>query len=183
AGNAEKVLLRLDLQQAEPLAVARPDELPRRRVPAHSDAVGSLDQYRAARPDLPDDLGIDRRIAAVLPVRAARVNVHHRGTRFPAARGGLPDFVRLLGYDRALAVLLHAAVESDRDHHLVAVQHRPRLRFPSRSGPDRSPGLSYRERTVHSVQALTAGERPMADIWRVTDWRLPDAIGPAYHML
>ena len=23
----------------------------------------------------------------------------------------------------------------------------------------------------------------MADIWRVTDWRLPDAIGPAYHML
>src|SRR5690606_5029556 len=117
----------------------------------------------------PDDLGIDRRIAAVLPVRAARVNVHYRGPGFPAARGGLPDLVRLLGDDRALAVLLHAAIERDRDHHLLAVQHRPRLHFRCRSGPDRAPGLSYRERTVHNAQVLTAGERPMADIWRVAD--------------
>ena len=45
-GDAEQILLRLEVQQAEPLGVGGPDELPRRRIAAHADAVGRLDQDR-----------------------------------------------------------------------------------------------------------------------------------------
>src|SRR5690606_836585 len=168
AGDAEQVLLRLDLEQTEPLAVARPDELTRRRVAAHADTVGGLDQDRAARADLPDDLGIDRRVAAVLAVGPARVDVDHRGPGLPAASRRLADLVGLLGDHRAVAVLLHPAVEGDGDHDLVAFQHRLPLLFRCRFRADRTSGLSYRARTGHNATSrnrgrgpwLTAGESP-----------------------
>jgi hypothetical protein len=123
AGDPEQVLLRLDLEQPEPFAVGRPDELAGRRVAAHADAVRGLDKDRRSRADLADDLGVNARISAVLSVGPPRVDVNHRCARFPASGCRLPDLVRLLGNHGAFAVLLHAAVEGDRDHHLVAVEH------------------------------------------------------------
>src|SRR5690349_8210258 len=72
SGDAEQVLLRLEVEQPETLFVGRPDELARRGIAAYADAVRRLDQDWRARPDLADDLRVDRAVAAVLAFTIAR---------------------------------------------------------------------------------------------------------------
>src|SRR5690606_27230340 len=67
-------------------------------------------------------------------------------------------------------------------HYLVAVQHGPSPRI---CRPDCAHSLAG---SVLSGEDRAQGparkrERPVAEIWRVTDWRLPAAIGPLYESL
>jgi hypothetical protein len=47
----------------------------------------------------------------------------HCRTSGMTARGGFSDFVRLFRNDRAISVLLHAAIDGARDNHLVSGKH------------------------------------------------------------
>ena len=75
AGDAEEILAWLEFEQTEPLGVGWPDELPGCRIAPYADSVGGLDQDRRATADFPDDLGVDRSVAAVTAVLVAGVDV------------------------------------------------------------------------------------------------------------
>ena len=77
---------------------------------------------------------VDRAVAAVLALRVARMDVDHRSARLVAARRRLADLGGLLRDDRALAILLHAAVDRDRDDDLVSGEHSVLSRSLSWSG-------------------------------------------------
>ena len=55
------------------------------------------------------------------------MDMHHRGAGLIAARGRLADLDGLFGNDRPVAVLLHAAIQRDRDDDLVVREHRSLL--------------------------------------------------------
>ncbi len=126
-GDAEQVLARLEGEQAEALLVRGPEELAGLGIAPDTDAVGGLDQHRAARPGLADDLPVDGLLAGVLPVLVAGMDMDHRRAGLPAFERRVGDLFRLLGHHRAVAVLLHAAVQRHGYDQLLVGTHAPPL--------------------------------------------------------
>ena len=130
---------------------------------------------------------VDAAVAGVLSLRIARMHVDHGGARLVAARGGLADLLGLLRNDRAVAVLLHAAIDRDRDDDLVSGEHcvSPDALASVQFSAVRSRLQSSHGRTMPAKKRAGAWSQPgirvgggtMSDIRQITEWRASTAIG------
>src|SRR5690606_8439812 len=192
-GDPKQVLLRLEVEETEPLFVGRPDELAGRGIAPHPDAVRRLDQDRRPRADLLDDLGVDGPIAGVSAGRVAGVDVDHRGAGRVAARCRFADLGGLLRDHGAVAVLPHAAVQRDGADALVAGEHCAPPPIPRYGGRlalrTRCDGPLSRGRARGSIawSALQNRSRSqggdVATIQQIDEWRAPTKIGASYEKL